>query len=450
MTVKVTDVAGNVSASSPSVVVTIDITAPAKTGTPVLPAVYDTGRSATDKITSITTPTLTGTTTAATTVSVYDGGIEIASVYSPTTAWSLSLAALADGSHTITTKASDAAGNLSVVSTAIVVVVDTIAPPAASLPVLVATTSDTGRSTTDRITFNTKPVFAGTNESKALVKLYEADTQLGTVTTTVATYSVTSSVLGEGPHTVFVTATDVAGNLGPASTPTTITIDTTAPPAPSLPVMNAASDTGVSTTDRLTKQTKPVFLGTSEDNASVRLYDGTLATGTAGIATAGGDYSASATTALTNGLHTISARATDVAGNTSGVLTKLGDHHRHRHAHGHRQPGDRPGRPHHHRADRVHGGLQRGGRRVSSTPTSPTPARHWRPPPYLSGSSPTFGVLASGMTKTGTVIAAVAATKVTDLAGNANTASTTTDNTVTYNDILAPDRPLGPGNLGSD
>ena len=164
MTVKVTDVAGNVGASSPSVVVTIDITAPVKTGTPVLPAAFDTGRSATDKNTSITTPTLTGTTTAATTLTVYDAGLEIGSVYSPTTAWSLSLAPLGDGSHVITTKATDAAGNLGPISTAITVIVDTIAPPAASLPVLVATTSDTGRSTTDRITNKTTPVFSGTNE----------------------------------------------------------------------------------------------------------------------------------------------------------------------------------------------------------------------------------------------------------------------------------------------
>ena len=62
----------------------------------------------------------------------------------------------------------------------------------------------------------------------------------------------------------------------------------------------------------------------------------------------------------------------------------------------------------------------------------------------LSGTGPTYGIIATGMTKSGTVIAAVTATKVTDLAGNANTASTATDNTVTYNDIVAPAAPSAP------
>ena len=48
------------------------------------------------------------------------------------------------------------------------------------------------------------------------------------------------------------------------------------------------------------------------------------------------------------------------------------------------------------------------------------------------------------MTADGTVIATVAAGGATDAAGNANTASTTTDNTVTY-DTTAPDGDDQPG-----
>lgn len=443
VTVKVTDVAGNTSLSSPSVVVTIDYTAPAKTGTPDLPAGYDTGRSSTDNNTSVADPKLTGTTTAATTVTVYDAGVQIGSYYSATTAWSLALDPLADGSHVITTKARDAAGNLGPISTSITLVVDTVAPPAASLPTLVATTSDTGRSTTDRITTQTKPMFSGTNESKAIIKLYEGGTQLGTYTTKSTTYLVPSSLLGEGTHTVTVTTTDVAGNLGPASTATTFTIDITAPAAPSLPVLTLASDTGVSNSDRITKLTRPYLAGTAEGNASVRLYDGAVATGTAGIAATGGAYTAYASTTLVNGLHTFSARATDVAGNLSAssassvitvdtVLPTVTVNQ------GADQADPTTTGPIAFTAmfsEPVAGFVNTD---VTYTGTAPATAT------ALSGSGLVYDLLASGMTKSGTVIAAITASKVTDVAGNLNTTSTTTDATVTYNDVDAPAAPSAP------
>ena len=50
----------------------------------------------------------------------------------------------------------------------------------------------------------------------------------------------------------------------------------------------------------------------------------------------------------------------------------------------------------------------------------------------VTGSGTTYNVAVSGMTVNGTVIAAVGAGVATDLAGNANTASTSTDNTVNF------------------
>jgi Ca2+-binding RTX toxin-like protein len=50
----------------------------------------------------------------------------------------------------------------------------------------------------------------------------------------------------------------------------------------------------------------------------------------------------------------------------------------------------------------------------------------------------TFDVAVTGMTNSGTVTASIPAGAVTDLAGNPNTASTSTDNTVTYVDIVGP------------
>ena len=53
-------------------------------------------------------------------------------------------------------------------------------------------------------------------------------------------------------------------------------------------------------------------------------------------------------------------------------------------------------------------------------------------------SATTYNVAVSGMTSNGTVIVAIAASKVQDLAGNANTAASSTDKTVTYKDATAP------------
>lgn len=50
----------------------------------------------------------------------------------------------------------------------------------------------------------------------------------------------------------------------------------------------------------------------------------------------------------------------------------------------------------------------------------------------VTGSGTTYNVAVSGMTTNGTVIASIAANRATDVAGNPNTASTSTDNTVTY------------------
>ncbi|HIK12454.1 MAG TPA: DUF4347 domain-containing protein [Oscillatoriaceae cyanobacterium M33_DOE_052] len=55
--------------------------------------------------------------------------------------------------------------------------------------------------------------------------------------------------------------------------------------------------------------------------------------------------------------------------------------------------------------------------------------------PTISGSGTTYNVAVSGMTTSGTVVPSVIAGAVTDAAGNDNTASTSTDNSVTYNTI---------------
>ncbi|QHK18939.1 hypothetical protein GU243_03275 [Pseudarthrobacter psychrotolerans] len=445
MTVKATDAAGNTGPASASTSITIDITAPAKPGTPVLTAASDSGRSATDKITKVTTPTVTGSTTAGYLVTLYEGPstalVQLGSTTAVTTAYSITSTTLTSAVHSITTRNTDVAGNLGPLSTAISVTVDTVAPAAPSVPKANAA-SDTGKSSTDGITKITKPVITGTNESKAIVTLFDGATQIGAVTTTTTTSSITSSTLAEGNHTLTATSTDIAGNLGPASAAGTLTIDTIAPTtSASTPTLTAASDSGVSSTDRITKTTTPVFTGTAGPGDTVTLFDGATITGTP-VTASGGAYTATTAT-LTNGSHTITAIATDVAGNaaptapaTTVTIDTVVPTVTINQATGQADP--TPTSPINFTAafSEPVAGFTSASVTYTGTALATTST--------ISGTGPSYNVAATGMTKTGTVIPAIAAAKVTDIAGNFSAAATFTDNTVTYSDTTAPLAPTAP------
>ena len=84
-----------------------------------------------DGITNANHMTLTGTAVAGSTVEVFDGATQIGTVTANGSgAWSFATATLADGNHAFTSKAMDAAGNVSAASAALNVTIDTVAPTA--------------------------------------------------------------------------------------------------------------------------------------------------------------------------------------------------------------------------------------------------------------------------------------------------------------------------------
>ncbi|UOD50386.1 Ig-like domain-containing protein [Orrella daihaiensis] len=92
--------------------------------------------------------------------------------------------------------------------------------------------------------------------------------------------------------------------------------DTTPPAAPSPPDLLASSDTGYLDTDNLTNDSTPTFTGTAESGSTVTLYANGQTVGT-GVVN-GGNWSITSST-LADGVYTITAQATDVAGNVSSV-----------------------------------------------------------------------------------------------------------------------------------
>jgi len=323
LTVRQTDKAGNVSAASESLSVTIDSVAPPAPTAPDLAATSDSGASSSDNLTNLTTPSIKGTgAEIGAKITLYDGTTGIATgAVNASGGWTIVTPVLADGTHNLTVKQADKAGNTSGFSNTLVVTIDTVAA-ALTAPDLAAT-SDTGASNTDDVTSVTKPLLTGKGaEALATVTLYDTDqtTVLATTTADAAgLWQVTTATLSAGAHTITTKQTDRAGNVSALSAGLTITVDTTAPATPAAPMLAPASDTGSLNDDGLTSKTTPVFTGTgAEAGASVTLFgtDRVTALGTA-IVDGSGAWSIT-TTALATGTHAITARLTDKAGNISG------------------------------------------------------------------------------------------------------------------------------------
>ena len=120
-------------------------------------------------------------------------------------------------------------------------------------------------------------------------------------------------------YTYVLYSVDVAGNVSTAGSPLlTVTIDTTAPSVPNAPILDPASDTGVSNSDDITADTQPT-LDLSGYEACYRLFrDGVQISGDYGTA---GAYTEAST--LGDGLYSYQLYSVDLAGNVSGPAASL-------------------------------------------------------------------------------------------------------------------------------
>ncbi|MGA3891081.1 Ig-like domain-containing protein, partial [Ralstonia nicotianae] len=91
-----------------------------------------------------------------------------------------------------------------------------------------------------------------------------------------------TAALTDGSHSLTATATDAAGNVSPASSAFTLTVDTA---APATPVIGSVTDdvapvTGAITAGSSTNDATPTLTGTAEANSTVSIFDGTTLLGT--------------------------------------------------------------------------------------------------------------------------------------------------------------------------
>ncbi|MDQ9072664.1 Ig-like domain-containing protein, partial [Acinetobacter gerneri] len=249
LTYTLTDAAGNESAQSPALSLTVDTQAPTAPAAPtqyVDDAGTVTGQFGTGTSTDDTTPGLIiAAPGAGETPKLYVDGTEVPATYDPATGTLTPTTPLGEGQHDLTYTLTDEAGNESGQSPAITITVDTTAPttPAAPTEYLDNTDPQQGQFASGTTTNDTTPgliiAAPGAGETP---KLYVDGTEVP-ATYDPATGTLTPTTpLTEGKHDLTYTLTDAVGNESAPSGALTLTVDTQAPDAPTAALV---SDTGI-------------------------------------------------------------------------------------------------------------------------------------------------------------------------------------------------------------
>ena len=299
--------AATASPTSAALAVTIDTTAPTA---PVLKAnsVVDTNHVL-----------LSGTAEAGSSITVYDGSTLVGTGTAGTNgSWSITTNSLSNGTHTLTATATDVAGNASAASQSVKPVISTPTSPPPTAPKIASFSNDSG-TVGDNITNDNTLTLKGTAVANATVKVFDGTTQVGSIKADGnGNWSVTTAALNDGDHHFTATGTDASGKASAASAALDVKIDTHAPVAPSvgLYTQGGSAVSGTTTLDDL------IVKGTAEANSKVAIFDGAKQIGTATAGNNGGwSYD---TGHLDDGSHSFTAKAIDVAGNTSGSSTAKG------------------------------------------------------------------------------------------------------------------------------
>lgn len=296
---------------------------PTPTLLPLAP-LQDTGISQGDGVTRIVTPTLSGTAAPGTSVRIYDGDTLLgAAPVAANGTWSFRSPTLGDGAHQLTVQAVDNSGAISNRSPALAVTIDTQAP---TKPV-VALNAGNGPLPAGAFTSSTALVVSGTAEAGTRVDILDGNTLVGT-TQADGSGNFSFEVLGlaQGSHKIYARSVDQAGNLS-LSSGSVVTVDTTPPPMPVVQGLHASTDTGASSTDGITRTTRPLLTGTAEAGTTVYFHDSLNGGGYTLIGSvvvgSTGTWSFRPAGTLGDGSHRIIAQAVDRAGNVSETTPGL-------------------------------------------------------------------------------------------------------------------------------
>ncbi|MEH6177659.1 non-fimbrial adhesin SiiE [Salmonella enterica subsp. enterica serovar Typhimurium] len=267
-----------------------------------------------DMITKINTPLFTGMAEANAKVSIYvDGVLSGEAIVGDDGVWNFQFTtALSDGSHDVTVKVEDIAGNTASSSAYNFQIVTQTQKPTIEL------VNDTGVDNTDHIINEKNPALTGTAAPYSTVKLYVDGALIAEVRTNKDgrwEYTLKADQgLVDGDHRITASVEDIAGNIA-HSDPFLISVDT----AISIPIVSLSpdSDSGIAD-DNLTNIVKPTLhlKDIDPDIISVQVWDAASDT-QIGVATQqpDGSWAYTFTSDLTEGLHQVYVKVEDIAGN---------------------------------------------------------------------------------------------------------------------------------------
>lgn len=230
-----------------------------------------------------------------------DGGAYV--LAQGTTAWSASVdtTAYASGSHTISARATDSSGNTGVTNVSVSFSNADTTPPTVSVSTPAAGASVAG----------TVNVAGAAADNKALAKV-ELSVDGGTYRLATGTsawsLALDSTTLANGSHTLTARATDTSGNTSTASVSVTVAnLDSTPPSvAISAPTSGSSVSGSISVSGSAGDNSQLAQVAVSVDGGAYQPAQGTTAWSFA-----------LDTSTLANGSHTLTAQATDAAGNTA-------------------------------------------------------------------------------------------------------------------------------------
>mgnify|MGYP002145862938 CR=1 FL=1 len=175
------------------------------------------------------TPTVNGTGTPGTVVTVFNGTTPVGTATVGSDGkWSVTTSALTGPDISLSARATDGAGQTSPTTGAYPYTLDTTAPAKPSFTATDNVGANTGAITGGSTTDDATPTLSGKTEPGAVVVIKDGTTVLGSTTAGAdGSWSFTpKDPLANGSHSFTTTATDAAGNTSATSDPLSFTIDT--------------------------------------------------------------------------------------------------------------------------------------------------------------------------------------------------------------------------------
>ncbi|MCP1652795.1 Ig-like domain-containing protein, partial [Pseudomonas nitroreducens] len=321
-----TDKAGNVSDPA-NFKFSVDTTAPDK---PSIGEVIDDvgdiqGPIANGGVTDDANPTFNGKAEAGSTVTLYDNGEKMGSVVANDDGeWTFTpVTPISEGPHTFTADATDKAGNTSGKSDPFNIITNYTPPDIGKLAITGVADNVgevTGNIAKGGTTDDSRPVISGTGTAGDTVIVYTKDStgnhEIGRASVDdKGNWSLQPALpLVPGLNELTAVEMNPAGNKTVPSAKYDITLDMTAPDAPT--IVSVLDDVGPYTgflqKGDVTDDNQPTFSGTAQAGSTVKLYDGSKLIGS-GSADATGKWTITTDT-LADGLHEVTATATNAVG----------------------------------------------------------------------------------------------------------------------------------------